>query len=137
MTFHSGRTGTTTVSGNELPTVSWRVNPSVELQRFRNSKTGRFTLLETTFFACTGEVAIDTDFDAMPFAAPYNIVVGQTLSTTKLIENGGTGGTQYFSFPSIVVTSTPVEVVIDGRLAMSFTFEASGTYSYPGGITPS
>jgi hypothetical protein len=135
MSYHSGRTATATINGNEPPVVSWRVNPTVGRQEFRNSKTGRFPMREATFFDISGSIAIDYDDAASPFAAPFNIVVGTIITNLKCYIYNSTSG-PFWNIPSALVTSTPNEITVDGRNALSFDWEVNGSFQYPGGITP-
>jgi hypothetical protein len=136
MTFHSGRKGTCTINGTEIPIISWRVNASAEMVRFRNSKTGKFSLVESTFLPLTFNVVLDFDFDAPPYVSPLNIVPGSSLTTVKLFINGTADTTNCWTIPSAVVSSTPQDVSVEGKIGTSFAAEANGTYSMPGGVTP-
>jgi hypothetical protein len=134
--FLSGRTGDVTINGTEVAVTQWRVDANVADVTFRNSRLGRFSSYETTFYEATGEVSVDLDIDAPMYGSPANVVLGSELTNVKLIVTGGTGGTIFWLFPTITVISTPQTVTIDGRIESSFRFRAKGTFSLPGGTTP-
>lgn len=135
MTNHSGRTGTVTIAGHELPIVSWNAKLDSETVKFKNSKTGRRVAKEATFIDGSGNMAIDWDFDDNAFAAPSNLVVGTVIGPVKCILSGGTGGANYITFLTVIVTSTPIGVTIDGKIASSFNFESDGSLiTLPGAV---
>lgn len=145
-TFRSGKFGTATVNGaNELPTVSWEVDPSVSVIDFRNSKTGNFPYREATFFDCSVSIVLDIDFDLYPFAAPANIIVGQ-LITAKLYLRQTAPSTfsgHFWEFPKpatpnagLIVVTNPHSMVIDGKNGTSFACLTTGPFNYPTGLTP-
>jgi hypothetical protein len=134
--FKSGRTGTAMINGNEVALTRWRINPTTETVRFRNSHTSKFSKVEQTFYELTGTIEVDYDQDAPLSGSPTNVVVGALLTNVKLITAGGTAGTNFWLIPSALVTSTPQELVIDGKTTTSFDFINNGTFSYPGGAVP-
>lgn len=135
--WKSGRTGTATINGNEVALVNWNVNPTSEIVRFKNSRSGRFPKTESTFFDATVSFSIDYDFDAGIFESPTSVTPGTVLTNVKLFLTGGTSGTKYHNFPLLVVQGTPQSLQIDGKIATSVNCVADGTYSLAGGITPS
>lgn len=129
-TFHSGKGGTATVNGTELAVTDWSVDPSTEIARFRNSKTGNFTKKETTFKEATLTITVDYDFDANPFSS---LPLGTTVTNVKLyLQGGGAGGSGgFWDFPSAIVVSTPQSVAVNGNIQTSFNLENDGTFSAP------
>lgn len=137
MTFKSGRKGTATVGGTELPTISWRVNPTAEIVTFKNSKSGPGApLREATWKDLTGSVVIDLDTDANPFGTPLNIQAGATITNLKLFPYGTADTNSAWTVPVAIVTSTPMEVAVEGKVGLSFEWAASGTFTGPTGYTP-
>lgn len=152
MQFRSGKLGTATINGNgvsnEIPLISWDVEPSVDIVMFRNSKTGNFPYREATFFDATVSLVLDVDFDAYPFAAPTNLYVGQLLSPVFLYLRQPAGpstfGGDFWRFPKVgapasaglIVQSTPMSLSIDGKVGTSVTCVASGPFQYPTGLVP-
>jgi hypothetical protein len=136
MTFHSGIRATATIGGttNELPITKWSVTPKVDIVQFRNSKTGKFSLKEATFYDCDFSITVDRDFDANPFDAPFGLIVGATITGTHLYVHGSAD--IFWLFPSAIVVGTPNETEVDGKESLTFDFTAAGTFSYPGAFTP-
>lgn len=132
MTFHSGKSGSVVANSATLPVISWRTNMSAQMAEFRNSKTGSFPYRESTFKDLTGTIVLDLDFDAVPFAAPISILPGATLTSVTL--SPGQSGPAVVA-ASVIVTSVPYEVVIDGKIGLSFDFAVNGSYTV-GGVTP-
>jgi hypothetical protein len=142
MTFKSGRFGRVTIGSGtptELPTISWNVNPSASIIPFRNTRTGRHTLREATFFDCTVEVVIDYDHDANPFATPPNLTAGATITNVFLYVNGGSGASpsgDKWDFPSMIVQGTPTECSVEGKMGVRVSLVPNGLFKYPGGYDP-
>jgi hypothetical protein len=134
MQFHSGVMGSATINGVELPILSWKVQPRADIVSFKNSKTGAYPQREATFKDARVELALDLDFDNYPFASSPGVVIGAAISEVKLYLHGASG--DYWLFPSMIVESNPMDVVIDGKIATSFTALPNGSFSYPTGITP-
>lgn len=134
--FLSGRTGDVTINGTEVAMTQWEINPNTEIVRFRNSRTNKFSRKEPTFHEASGTITIDFDNDAPWGAAPLSLVQGAKVTNLKLIVTGGTGGTNFWLFPSAIITGTPQSVVIDGKEQTRINFENDGTFSVPGGATP-
>lgn len=147
MLFRSGKFGTVTVNGNnELPTMSWEVDPSVSIVDFRNSKTGNFPYREATFFDASVSVVLDIDFDLYPWASPANIVVGQLITAKFYLRQTAPGAFNgdFWAFPQngvsnagLIVTSNPHSLAIDGKNGTSFAAVISGPFTYPTGLLPS
>jgi len=129
MTNHSGKDGHVTVSGNDLPVISWGHTPNADTVQFRHSLSGNFEGTESTFKSSTGTVTIEYDYDSNPFAAPVALFPGVSLTNLKLIINRTAN--KFWLYPSVVVTSTPQSCEINGRVQTSFSFRANGTYSAP------
>lgn len=125
-TFHAGNQGTATVNGVELSVTDWSVNPAVELARFRNSKTAGFTRKEKTWSDATFSITVDFDFDLNPFAT---LPLGTTVTNVRLYIRGTSS--QFWSFPSAVVVSTPQSVNVDGKIQTSFSLENDGSFVAP------
>lgn len=125
-TFHAGNQGTATINAVELAVVSWSVDPSVEIARFRNSKTAGFTVKEATWKEATFSIEVDWDFDLNPFAA---VGLGTTVTNVKLFLRG-TGG-QFWLFPSAIVVGTPQRTEVDGKVTTTINLENSGTFTAP------
>lgn len=133
MQFHAGQLGSATINGVTLPILSWKVQPRSEIVAFKNSKTGAYPQREATFKDARVELALDLDFDNYPFASSPGIVIGATITNVKLFMYGASG--DFWLFPSMIVESNPMDVVIDGKIGTSFTALPNGTFSYPTGIT--
>lgn len=130
MTFHSGKESTATVAGTELPTTEWSVDPSIDIQRFLNSKTDDYAVKEGTFKDCPFTISCDYDFDANPFQAPTAITIGTILTNVRLYVNGTSG--DYWHFPSAIVVSTPMTTGTESKPTLTFNCENSGQFGYPG-----
>lgn len=135
MELHSGKTGTVTIASGtstvELPITNWNVDPTTEIVNFRNSKTGNYSVKESTFKDCTFSVAFDHDFDENPFAAPLSLDPGDELTNVKLFLNGGTSGTSFWLFPSAIVVGTPQTLEIEGKINTTINAEANGAWTKP------
>jgi hypothetical protein len=131
--FHSGATGTCTIGSGatEVPLIHWSVRPTAQMAEFRNSKSGGYVLREAGFKDAMVEFEIDFDFGASPFGAPLSIGVGAILTSVKLYLNGGTGGTEYWSFPSLIISATPQRLAVEGRITTRVQCVANGSFSYP------
>src|SRR5947209_17203711 len=105
MTFHSGSTGTATIgaSPTEIPVIDWHVHASAKLAEFVNSRSAGFVLREPTIKDASVDFSIDFDYDQNPFQTPLNLYVGQTVTNAKLFLTGGTGGTKFWTFTSLVI----------------------------------
>lgn len=136
MTLHSGKGGTATIANGtntvELPVTGWNVDPTTEIQRFRNSKTGNYSVKENTFKDCTFSIRTDLDFDGSIFlTAGLNIQPGDLLTNVKLFLNGGSSGTGFWLFSSAIVVGTPQSLEVDGRIETTINGEASGSWTKP------
>lgn len=136
MDFQSGIDGKAFVGASELAIIGWTTNPTSEVQRFRNSKTGRFTLKEPTFKDVTGTVTIEHDFDDPIFELGTPIEAGEFIEDVKLYlrknDTAPLATEPYWSFPSMLVTSTPQSLEVDGKIQTSFNFEGDGEFGTPG-----
>jgi hypothetical protein len=56
--------------------------------------------------------------------------VGTTLSNVKLFLNGTTG--DYWDIPSFVVTDTPQQLAVDGKITTRVSGRSDGAFGYPG-----
>ncbi|MDP9175547.1 MAG: hypothetical protein M3O30_17025 [Planctomycetota bacterium] len=132
--FHSGFYGTASVAGNELPITQWEVQPTVELTQFKNSRSGGFVLREATFKDCQVAIHLDHDFGNNPFAAPFSIAVGALLSTVNLYLHQSAAGAlngSFWSFSSLIVETTPQQLVVDGKITTKIICRGNGSFTYP------
>lgn len=134
--FHSGKDGTAFVGANEMAVTGWSMNPTTEIQRFRNSLTNGATRKEVTFSDGTGTITVDHDFEDSPFEAPISIAVGSRLTDVKLYlrkSDGAAFDTEpYWDLPIILVTGTPQSLEVEGKIQTTFNFEVDGDFGYPG-----
>ena len=133
-TYHSGVNGTCTINGTELSVISWRVNATNEIVKFTNSKTGLYPYREATFHDCSVSVVIDMDFAQDPFQTPLSIQIGTTLSSVNLYLHQTAPGAMnglYWGFPSLIVSSTPQDLTVDGKIGTSFEAVINGPFTYP------
>lgn len=142
MTFHSGINGTATVNGTEPSVIGWDAEPTVEEQNFRNSKTGKFTYKEMTFYDMKGSLKLEEDFDNSIFSAPLTLGVGQVITNLKLYLNVGkvagsivTPG-PFWLIPSANVIGTPQSLEVDGKIVTTINWSGVGTFTYPNGYVP-
>lgn len=139
--FHSGKDGKATIGDVELAILSWSLTTSVDHAEFRNSKTGRHTVIDPTHLPPVPiTIIVDREFDVNPFTDGAQITVGKFLTNVKLYEAGGDGsgaptGDPY-TFPSALVKSIGHETVIDGKIGISVNLMSSGPYTYPGAVDP-
>lgn len=124
-TFHAGNGGTATVNSVELAVKGWSVDPSVEVARFRNSKTAGYTVKETTWKEATFSIDVDWDFDLNPFAA---LGLGSTVTNVKLFLRAAG---QFWLFPSAIVVSEPQSLEVNGEIVTRINLENSGTFTAP------
>lgn len=137
--FHSGRFATayvgTTTANVEQPITSWTVNESTETQRFRNSRTGRFTVAEQTFVNAGFSLVCDKDFANNPFLTAnggLSIIAGVT-NAAKLYIGGNSTPTNaaFWDFPQSILSSTTDTVTVDGKPGLSYNFDGSGVFVEP------
>lgn len=133
MTFHSGIASTATVNGTELPSTRWTVEPRVDIVEFKNSKTDAYAQKEATFKSCDFTIDLDYDFDANPFLVGPGLTIGTKLTDVKLyMQGGGTGGSgSYWSFPSAIITGTPMTSENEGKVTVTLNCTNDGTFSPP------
>jgi hypothetical protein len=134
-TFHSGKLATATINGNEPAVIGWTVTAPTEVVQFRNSKTGSFTVQETTFHNISGTITIDEDFDQSTFGSPLSLVTGAVITNLKLYKRTTAG--DFWNIPSAVILDTPQSAEVNGRINTTIQWSGSGTFSCPGGATPS
>ena len=127
--FRSGKNGKATVNGTELAITRWAVDPTTEIARFRNSRTGGFDQKDGQFQNATFSIGIDYDFDQSPFGAPLNITAGTQLTDVRLYLDTTTGPHWYF--PSAIVTGIPQSLDVGGRIETTINGENDGTFSPP------
>jgi hypothetical protein len=112
----------------------WVITPTGEELDITNFEGGGFADRLVGILDC--EIMVDADYDSQAalsnFNNPPNIVIGAVLSTIKLYLNL-TSGTQFWLFPSAIVTTTPMNADVRGKLELSFTAKTKGTFSYPVG----
>jgi hypothetical protein len=125
-TFHAGNTGTVTIGATELAVTGWAVDPSAEVARFRNSKTGGYTAKEVTWKEATFTIDVDYDFDANPFTT---LGFGTNVTNVKLYLHGATS--PFWNFPKAIVVGTPQRTEVDGKITTTFNLENDGTFSTP------
>lgn len=133
--FHSGAFGTAAIGTSELPITGWEVQPTAELQQFKNSKSGGYVLREATFQDCSVMVLMDYDFANSPFSMPYAIAVGTTLTNVNLFLNQSVSGAMdgsHWTFTSLIVDSTPQQLVVDGKITTKVMCKGNGSFTYPG-----
>lgn len=132
MSYLMGITSTATFAGNELPTSSWSVDASAIILEFINSKTALHPVKQSTILDASFQVTVDFDATNQPFAAPYSFVPGITLTNAKLFLDG-TGGSNFWNFPSAIVRRVSQSSPRPGKIGTILYCEASGTYTCPGG----
>lgn len=137
-THTSGKDGTVTVNGTELPITNWRVDPNIRVAETDNSLSGGFLLVATS----NGKMAtvsfdVDIDTASNPFAPAINLMIGKTLTNLKL-HIDGSGGSLFYLFPSFLVTNTPESLARNQTTMANVTVTGrnNGTFSYPGSYTP-
>lgn len=107
----------------------WTVNPKGDALDITNFEGGGFAdwiggIIEAEF---TIEAQWDSASD--PFAAAPNVTVTTILSTIKLYTNGLASA--FWSFPSALVTDTPMTADVRQTEDISCTCKAKGTFVYP------
>ena len=127
------------MGGEQLPIISWTAAPSVESVDFKNSLSGVAVQRQPTFQDVAGTIVVDYDFSNNPFAGSFNLVVGTILTNVYLYLHAATKGSPTtgdpnFHFASILITSAPMSVVVDGKIGLSFNFLGAGlcTSAAPG-----
>jgi hypothetical protein len=132
--FHSGFYGTAAVGGNELPILNWEVQPTVELQQFKNSRSGGFIIREATFKDCTVSIQLDYDFGNNPFATPFSLTIGSTITNVNLYLHQTAPGSlngSYWSFSTLIIEGTPQQLMVDGKITTKILCKGSGSFTYP------
>lgn len=130
--YLTGKNGTATLNGTELSVTGWNVNPSSDLQDFRNSKTGNHSQISPTFDE-GGLISIDYDITPTdnPYVAPLSLRPGANITNVRLYIDGS-GGSLYWQFPSIYVQSMPQSVSVPGRIVNRIVARVDGAYAPPG-----
>ena len=132
--FHSGSFGTAAIGSNELSITGWEVQPTAQLVEFKNSKSGGYVLREATFKDCAVVLQLEYDFGNDPFASPYSIGVGVTLSSVNLFLHQSGASTldgPKWAFTSLVVDTTPQSLQIDGKITTRVTAKGNGSFTTP------
>lgn len=130
--FRTGINATASINGTELPFSEWSINPTTELARFANSKTGNKRAKSATYVEATGSWTYDWDDANQPFIAPLSITVGTRLTTVKL-QIDGSSGTLFWALSQIIVVSTPQRWMRDGKPVLTINWENDqGTITPPG-----
>lgn len=135
--FYSGVGGTASLGTPpvELPITDWDVRPSAQLNRFRNSKSGPFDIVEPNWLSATVNISIEYDFANSPFQPPASIQVGSILTNVMLYLHQSApdrlDGPAWI-FPSLVVTSTPQTLPMTGRdIVTRLSCVSDGTFTFP------
>ena len=135
--FQSGATGTATIGAPpvELSITEWHVQPSAALNRFRNSKSGPYEIVEAAWLSATVTLTIEYDFNANPFQSPSAIQAGSRLTNVQLYLHQSAAGRldgPAWSFPSLIVTATPQSLPISARnITLKFDCTSDGPFSAP------
>jgi hypothetical protein len=135
--FYSGSGGTASIGSPpiELPITEWEVRPVADITRFRNSKTGPYDVVEATWLNATITLSIEYDFNNNPFQSPTALRIGAQLTNVQLYLHQSASGQldgSSWAFPSLIVTTTPQTLPIDGqKITTKFTCVTSGSFSYP------
>jgi hypothetical protein len=135
MQFKSGKNSKgfvgTSTANVELPITGWAVNPGVEKAIFRNSKTGAFSVKETTFLDCSFSITVDYDLNANPYISPNGALslLGGGTFAAQLYINGSTGAN--WSFPSAILEGNPQSVTVEGKVQTQFNFSSNGSWVEP------
>ena len=85
-----------------------------------------------TFRDSMGSIVIDRDFANNPFAGgidiqPSAILANLILYETAATKGSPTSGDPNFTLPYVLITSLGEQVVIDGKIGISFNFKNAGT----------
>jgi hypothetical protein len=132
--FYSGAGGTASIGSppSELSITDWQVNPSASLNRFRNSKSGPYEIVEASWLSATVTITVEYDFGNSPFTA---IQIGSRLSNVKLYLHQSASGRldgPAWSFGALVVTATPQSLPVTGQTVTTrLTCTSDGAFSYP------
>lgn len=132
MSYLSGIQGTGTINGTELPVTGWDVTPSATILEFINSKTGLHPVVQSTILRARFAIEFDFDPANQPFTSPLSIVVGSTLTSVNLYIDG-TGGSNFWNFPSALVATTPQQLRREGKVVTRIECVASGQFKAPNG----
>lgn len=129
--FKAGFSGAATVGSAQVPVISWSVNPTVEIVEFKNSLSGVWVMRQPTFGDVSGSIVIDRDFSSNPFAGSLSLTVGTIITNLTLYEAAATKGSPTsgdpaYTFASVLITSTPEQVVIEGKIGISVNFAGAG-----------
>lgn len=128
-TFNSPRTGkdgTVTINGTELPITNWNTAPTAVVVPFVNSLSGGHPRKLPTI-TDGGMVSFSYDWDDTNncFGAPLSVRVGMILTNVRLYIDGS-AGSRYKSVPSLIVVGTPLSVEVPGKISGSIV----GTVDY-------
>jgi hypothetical protein len=132
--FYSGFLGTGSIGTNEFSTTKWSVNPTAKLVPFRNSKSGGYTIYQSTFKDADVTIETDYDFGNDIFAAPYGIFPGVTLTNVNLYLHQTASGQlngPVWNFTNIVVSASPQSLDVDGKIVTRIVGKGSGSYTAP------
>lgn len=136
--FKSGKNSSIQlVSGTvitELPNFSWNVSGSQEVVRFKNSKTGTFAVVESTFKDCSFSCQADHDFAASPFVQTgFSIVNWPTNNAHIQLIYDRVSGTNagFWDFPASVLTGYGAANASEGKPTEGFNYIASGAWVEP------
>jgi len=132
--FHSGAAGTASLGDPpvELSITDWQVNPTASLNRFRNSKSGPFEIVEASWQSATVTITVEYDFANSPFQA---IQIGSRLTNVNLYLHQSAAGLldgPAWSFGALVVMATPQTLPVTGRtITMRLSCASDGAFSSP------
>lgn len=145
--FHSGKYGTATVNGTEIALIRWEVDPTVDIVRFLNSKTGSYPKREATFYDASVSLVFDYDFDAPSFSAPLLLYPGQIIQSKLYLRQtapSALNGT-FWQFPKtgldttsngLVIQGSPMSCDVDGKIGTSVSALITGAFTFPDGTNP-
>lgn len=128
--FH-GKTSYFSVGGTTYHSGGWTVDVSVDDLRTDNTADAGYANRIAGVKDLKATVEMNWDASLNPFDSPPALKVGATISTTKLYLQGASG--PYWSIPSALVISTPMESKVGSVTKITFTIANKGTFTEPTG----
>ena len=127
----SGKSGRVSIGGTSIKLSEWKVTTRTELLDTSNFDSGGYE--EGVFGFRGADISFTGDWNAgvNMFDTPPNIEDGQFVETVLLYTN--TTDNQYYSFPEIAIISADVTTTAKGKVSVSVTAKANGTFTVPTG----
>ena len=133
MEHASGKNSTFAVNGTSYDGKGWTVDPQAAESRTDNTSDNGYSNRIVNMKDCKFTLEFDWDVSENLMSATPNLAIGTVLTNVKLFLDEAGSSTCYWSFPSAIVLSTPMQSKVGDTIKWTVNCANKGAFSPPSG----